>query len=300
MDESLRHHNPNPLLTANPISKIFFWWLNPTFRTGYKRRLEIDDLFNVVKADSSEDLGNRLEREWERELKKTQTGGKPSLLKALVRMFGFQYMLLGIIVFVEEGTKVVQPLLLGQLIQYFTPDSKVSTADAYLYAMGVSLCAIVLAVAHHPYFFGVQRIGMQMRVACCSLLYRKSLRLSNIALGQTTTGQIVNLMSNDVNRFDTAAIFLHYLWVGPCQAVPVLIILWYELGPSTLAGFVVLLLLVPVQSWMGRLFSKLRHKTAIHTDERVKVMNEIITGMRVIKMYCWEKPFGDLVSKLRK
>ncbi|XP_033761065.1 multidrug resistance-associated protein 4-like isoform X1 [Pecten maximus] len=299
MDETIRHHNPNPLLTANPISKLFFWWLNPTFTTGYKRRLEVEDLFNVVKEDSSEDLGNRLEREWEKELQKQKNGGQASLLKALIRMFGVQYMLLGIIVFIEEGTKVVQPLLLGQLIRYFTPDSTVSERDAYLYAMGVSLCAVVLAVAHHPYFFGVQRIGMQMRVACCSLLYRKSLRLSNTALGQTTTGQIVNLMSNDVNRFDTAAIFLHYLWVGPCQAIPVLIILWRELGPSTLAGFVVLLLLVPVQSWMGKLFSKLRHKTAIHTDERVKVMNEIITGMRVIKMYCWEKPFGELVSKLR-
>ncbi|XP_069104134.1 ATP-binding cassette sub-family C member 4-like isoform X2 [Argopecten irradians] len=300
MDETIRHHNPNPLLTANPISKLFFWWLNPTFSAGYKRRLEVEDLYNVTKEDSSEELGNRLEREWEKEIKKQETGGEPSLLKALIRMFGVEYMLLGIIVFIEEGTKVVQPLLLGQLIRYFTPESTVSERDAYLYAMGVSLCAIVLAVSHHPYFFGVQRIGMRMRVACCSLLYRKSLRLSNTALGQTTTGQIVNLMSNDVNRFDTAAIFLHYLWVGPCQAIPVLIILWQELGPSTLAGFVVLLLLVPVQSWMGKLFSKLRHKTAIHTDERVKVMNEIITGMRVIKMYCWEKPFGELVTKLRK
>lgn len=43
-----------------------------------------------------------------------------------------------------------------------------------------------------------------------------------------------------------------------------------------------------------------RNKTAIHTDERVKVMNEIISGMRVIKMYCWEKPFGELVAKIRK
>ena len=55
-----------------------------------------------------------------------------------------------------------------------------------------------------------------------------------------------------------AAIFLHYLWVGPAQAIPVLIILWNELGPSAMAGFGVLLLLVPVQSWMGKLFSKFR------------------------------------------
>ena len=68
---------------------------------------------------------------------------------------------------------MLQPLLLGGLIRYFTPNSQVTEMEAYLYAMGVSLCAILIAVAHHPYFFGVTRMGMQMRVACCSLMYKK-------------------------------------------------------------------------------------------------------------------------------
>ncbi|XP_055867950.1 ATP-binding cassette sub-family C member 4-like isoform X5 [Biomphalaria glabrata] len=297
MDESLRHINPNPTLSANIFSRTLFCWLDPLFKKGYKRPLEDTDLYNVCPSDSSEYLGNKLEDEWNKQLKK---GGKPSLLKALMRTFGLQYMLVGLVVFFEEATKVVQPLLLGGLIRYFTPDSPVSKKEAWLYAMGVSLCAIVLAITHHPYFFCVQRIGMRMRIACCSLMYKKCLRLSNKALGETTIGQIVNLMSNDVNRFDQAVVFLHFLWVGPVQAIAVLIILWHELGPSVLAGFFVLLLLIPVQGFMGKLFSKLRHKTAIHTDERVKVMNEIISGMRVIKMYCWEKPFGELVEKIRK
>ncbi|KAK0054448.1 multidrug resistance-associated protein 4, partial [Biomphalaria pfeifferi] len=296
MDESLRHINPNPTLSANIFSRTLFCWLDPLFKKGYKRPLEDTDLYNVCPSDSSEYLGNKLEDEWNKQLKK---GGKPSLLKALMRTFGLQYMLVGLVVFFEEATKVVQPLLLGGLIRYFTPDSPVSKKEAWLYAMGVSLCAIVLAITHHPYFFCVQRIGMRMRIACCSLMYKKCLRLSNKALGETTIGQIVNLMSNDVNRFDQAVVFLHFLWVGPVQAIAVLIILWHELGPSVLAGFFVLLLLIPVQGFMGKLFSKLRHKTAIHTDERVKVMNEIISGMRVIKMYCWEKPFGELVEKIR-
>ena len=73
----------------------------------------------------------------------------------------------------QEAVRVVQPLLLGGLIRFFTPNSHVTETDAYLYAMGVSLCAIVIAIAHHPYFFGVTRMGMQMRVACCSLMYKK-------------------------------------------------------------------------------------------------------------------------------
>ena len=38
----------------------------------------------------------------------------------------------------------------------------------------------------------------------------------------------------------------------------------------------------------------------LKTDARVKLMNEILTGIRVIKYYCWEKPFKGKVHDLRK
>ncbi|RUS69048.1 hypothetical protein EGW08_023191, partial [Elysia chlorotica] len=62
----------------------------------------------------------------------------------------------------------------------------------------------------------------------------------------------------------------------------------------------VILLLIPSQLVLGKLFSKFRKKTAALTDKRVKVMNEIISGIRIIKLYCWEKPFGRLVENIRR
>ncbi|KAL8592423.1 hypothetical protein ACOMHN_021365 [Nucella lapillus] len=153
-------------------------WLNPLFTKGRQRPLEVDDMFNVTPDDSSDYLGANLDREWQREVKageESEGRHTPSLLRALLRLFGMRYLLLGILVFIEEGVRVVQPLLLGGLIRYFTPGSQVSSTEAYLYALGVSVCAAVIAVTHHPYFFGVTRMGMQMRVACCSLMYKKTL-----------------------------------------------------------------------------------------------------------------------------
>ncbi|GFN81907.1 multidrug resistance-associated protein 4 [Plakobranchus ocellatus] len=299
MEETLHHDNPNPMLTDNCFSRALYCWLNPLLAKGYANSLEETDMYNVCPADASSDLGQQLQLEWDKELERKVQGKKPSLGKALLRTFGLKYMLVGFFGFVEEGIKVLQPVLIAQLLGYFTPDSTTTREEAWMYASGVAICAMVLVFMHQPYFFGTARTGMQMRISCCSLMFRKCLRLSNKSLNQSSVGQIVNLMSNDVSRFDRGMIYLHFLWLAPLQATAALIILWYEIGPSVFAGLAFLLLLMPAQVLMAKVFTKLRRKTAIHTDKRVKVMNEIISGMRIIKMYCWEKPFRHLVEKLR-
>lgn len=144
--------------------------------------------------------------------------------------------------------RVTQPLLLGQLISYYIPDQEViSERDAYLYAAGVIGCSLVNVFVTHPYMMGVLHVGMKIRVACCSLIYRKALKLSKSALGQTTAGQIVNLLSNDVNRFDVAVIFAHQLWVGPLETIIITYFMYQEVGVSAVIGVIFLLMFIPLQ-----------------------------------------------------
>lgn len=55
-----------------------------------------------------------------------------------------------------------------------------------------------------------------------------------------------------------------------------------------------------VAAYTGKLTSKYRLQIALRTDERVRLMNEVICGMLVIKMYAWEKPYIALVNIARK
>nr|CAD7203972.1 unnamed protein product [Timema douglasi] len=127
------------------------------------------------------------------------------------------------------------------------------------------------------------------------------LRLSKTATGHTTTGQVVNLLSNDVSRFDKVLMFLHYVWIMPFQTVLLTYFIWQFVGISALVGVGALFLqTVPVQGYLGKLTSKLRLKVALRTDERVRLMSEIISGIQVIKMYAWEKPFEKMVALARK
>lgn len=56
-----------------------------------------------------------------------------------------------------------------------------------------------------------------MRIALSAAIYRKSLRMTKMAITQTSAGNVVNLLSNDVSRLDYGFIFFHYIWILPFQ-----------------------------------------------------------------------------------
>jgi len=72
--------------------------------------------------------------------------------------------------------RLSQPLLLGRLVRYFSEsssDSTITLEEAYIYAAGVILCSGLTVFVIHPYMMGIVHMGMKIRVACCSLIYRK-------------------------------------------------------------------------------------------------------------------------------
>uniref|UniRef100_A0A182SD45 Uncharacterized protein n=1 Tax=Anopheles maculatus TaxID=74869 RepID=A0A182SD45_9DIPT len=102
-----------------------------------------------------------------------------------------------------------------------------------------------------------------------------------------------------VSRFDYAVIFFHDLWKGPVELVIVAALVYREIGPAGLIGIGFLLLFIPIQAWLGKKSAGFRMRAALATDDRVRLTNEIIHGIQVIKMYVWEQPFERLMRKLR-
>ncbi len=74
------------------------------------------------------------------------------------------------------------------------------------------------------------------------------MKLSKSALGKSTIGQMVNLLSNDVNRFDMSTFFVHYLWCGPLQFILVVYLTYLAIGPAAFVGGALIIAFVPFQS----------------------------------------------------
>ena len=128
----------------------------------------------------------------------------------------------------------------------------------------------------------------------------QALKLSNKAVGDSTVGKMVNLLSNDVNRFEQFPFNLHFFWIGPLQFALIVYLSWRSIGNVTFVGAALILLFIPLQCLMGKKFSQLRSEIAKKTDIRIRIMNEIITGIKVIKMYAWENSFAESVVNARK
>lgn len=83
---------PNPLQDGNLCSSLFFWWLTPLLRRGYKRRLEEDDMYSVLPEDRSARLGEELQGYWDREVSSAEKDARePSLMKAIIKCYWKSY-----------------------------------------------------------------------------------------------------------------------------------------------------------------------------------------------------------------
>ncbi|XP_076168369.1 ATP-binding cassette sub-family C member 4 [Ptiloglossa arizonensis] len=302
MDTSNVKSNPNPREKANLLSVLVWWWTIGLFKTGYKKVLQRNDLYDPLKTDRSNILGDRLEKRWNIEVENSKKyKRRPSLLKAIFRTFLWEYFILGLMQILNEFVlRLGTPMLLGGLLRYFRKNTNETYETALLYAGGICLATAVNVITFNQAIFGAFHVGAKIRVAACSVVYRKALRLSKTALGETAPGKVVNLVANDVNRFDLVSIFIHYMWSAPLSGLIIAYILYIEAGYAGLIGIAAVFIVVPIQSYTGKLSSKFRLQTAIKTDERVRLMDEIISGVQVIKMYAWEKPFCALIEMARK
>ena len=68
---------------------------------------------------------------------------------------------------------VARPLFVGWLVGYFAPGSQVTTAEAYLYATGLSMASILMVFTRQWYFFMTYRFGIRTNVILSTAIFQK-------------------------------------------------------------------------------------------------------------------------------
>jgi len=106
--------------------------------------------------------------------------------------------------------------------------------------------------------------------------------LSSTGRSKFTIGEIVNLMSIDANRFMEFIYVINDTWTVPIQVTIAIYLLWNQLGLATIAGIIVMILLIPLNAYFGRKIRLIHNKVMKFKDKRIKLMNEILNGIKVL------------------
>ena len=307
---------PNPLTTASFLSKLTFSWPYPLLKMGMQRPLEEIDLPDIPLSDTSAYNLRIMNDMWDSELERTKksnnkkkmkktAAGKssipaaPSLHRAFIMDFLRSCWYVQPLMLLSSTAKLMQAVALGFLLETF--EQTVPTNQGYVWAAVLVVCGAVILFEHHHVFFITWRKGMQYRIQCIAKIYDKALRLKSTAGVQSaSTGKVLNIASNDVERFILATLFISYGFWAPVQSLAILWLGIHLIGASFAAGYGLLVcVFVPLQFYLSKRFAVLRSKVASITDRRVTLISQAVAGVRVMKMNGWENQFATRIADVR-
>ncbi|KAG5877621.1 hypothetical protein JTB14_029399 [Gonioctena quinquepunctata] len=294
-----RQKKRNPRETANILSLLTFAYTESLFQKAYRNDdLEEDDLYEVLEACVSKDCGNKLEEEW---ILQNKEHSPPSIYRLMWARFGWRYMFVGCINLVWKiFNSIVEPWAFSQLIGFFKPGQmKVTRNDAYGFASVVLGLHLFHTFYIHNYAIWLSQLGIEIKTSLSSLLYRKALKMAPSAISDISLGNIVTLITKDIATFQTSIWILNELWVGCVQTLIVCYLLYAKVGFVSFTGVAILLSVLPLQVYIGKYVGVLRLATGQKTDERLQTMQEILSTIRIIKMYNWEEFFSDKINAAR-
>lgn len=93
-----------------------------------------------------------------------------------------------------------------------------------------------------------KRIHTHEKIAyICNKNVFQALRLAQMGISETSPGKLVNLLSNDVQRFASLSTW-HPLWFSPITTIAASIILWNDIRWAGIIGVAIILAFIPIQS----------------------------------------------------
>ncbi|KAF9356142.1 hypothetical protein BGX34_010083 [Mortierella sp. NVP85] len=283
---------------ANIFSIASFHWVTGLMRKGYAKPLTFDDLWVLRTQDQSKNVSITFAEAWEKELKKP----KPSLIRAISSAFGRPFYIAGLWKAVNDILGFLQPVLLREMLRFimsYKTDTPQPLYRGYTIAILMFICSVSQTTVLHQYFHLCFRSGMHIRAGLVTAIYQKSLRLSNSARQTFTVGEIVNHMSIDAQRLQDLVTYLHVVWSGLFQITMALYLLYDTMGWAIFAGVTVMILMIPLNARLSVFARKFQQQQMKNKDTRIKLMNELLNGIRVIKLYAWENTFLQKVLTVR-
>ena len=237
----------------------------------------------------------KLKKVWENE-KKTPN---PSLFNALWAVMRKDFLLALIPGAMSYNILIITSLMIIYIIDYMSSSTE-PVENIILY---ITVYTLTLQIYAFSFCYSYNRLILivaSLKGLLSQIIFEKTLRTSYAELSQgIQAGRLTSLISSDVEFFDGIS-FMPQLVSIPIFAVGNIILLWFILGLAGIVGFLVIVLHFPVILLLGHTIGKYRFVSAAIGDNRMKMITNLIEGIRIVKLYGWEHPYLEAIFEERK
>ncbi|XP_002927050.2 multidrug resistance-associated protein 6 [Ailuropoda melanoleuca] len=324
--EDPQQPNPCPETEASFPSRVMFWWVSGLVWRGYRRPLGPEDLWSLSRENSSEELVSQLEREWTRNRNAAQRRTKARaakrkgsrgvetpetepllqqegsqrgpLLRALWQMSRSTFLLATFSIVICDVFRFSIPKLLSLFLE-FMGNPTTPAWKGYLLAVLMFLSASLQSLLEQHFMYRIKVLQMRLRTAIMGLVYRKVLVLSSASRKTSAVGDVVNLVSVDVQRLVESTMYLNGLWMTSIWMTACFVYLWQLLGPSALTAIAVFMSLLPLNFFITKKRKQHQEEHMRQKDSRARLTSCIIRNMKTVKSHGWEGAFLERILSIR-
>ncbi|XP_077026378.1 ATP-binding cassette sub-family C member 9 isoform X5 [Tamandua tetradactyla] len=303
---------------VNLLSKATYWWMNTLIISAHKKPIDLKAIGKLPIAMRAVTNYVCLKDAYEEQKKKVadHPNRTPSIWLAMYSAFGRPILLSSTFRYLADLLGFAGPLCISGIVQRVnetetwtnntggisaTLSSKEFLENAYVLAVLLFLALILQRTFLQASYYVTIETGINLRGALLAMIYNKILRLStsNLSMGEMTLGQINNLVAIETNQLMWFLFLCPNLWAMPVQIIMGVILLYNLLGSSALVGAAVIVLLAPIQYFIATKLAEAQKSTLDYSTERLKKTNEILKGIKLLKLYAWEHIFCKSVEETR-
>uniref|UniRef100_A0A674KGA5 ATP binding cassette subfamily C member 8 n=1 Tax=Terrapene triunguis TaxID=2587831 RepID=A0A674KGA5_9SAUR len=293
---------------VNLLSKGTYWWMNTFIKTAHKKPIDLKAIGKLPIAMRALTNYLRLNEAFEAQKNKRSPypQGSKSIWCALCWAFGRPLVLSSTFRILADLLGFAGPLCISGIVHHVGKGNNTIRpqflANAYVLAVLLFFALLLQRTILQASYYVAIETGINLRGAIQTKIYNKIMQLStsNMSMGEMTAGQICNLVAIDTNQLMWFFFLCPNLWAMPVQIIVGVLLLYYLLGISALIGAVVIIVLAPVQYFVATKLSQAQRSTLEYSNERLKKTNEMLRGIKLLKLYAWEHIFHSSVEETRQ
>ncbi|KAK6143026.1 hypothetical protein DH2020_023374 [Rehmannia glutinosa] len=289
----------SPYGKATLIQLVTFSWLNPLIEFGFRKPLDQDEVPDVDIKDSAGFLSKDFDQclKYVKERDGTET---PSIHKAIYNFARKKAAINALFAITSAGTSYVGPYLISYFVDFLNEKKFRSLESGYLLALGFLGAKLVETITQSQWTFGAFQLGLRLRAALISQIYKKGLILSSQSRQSRTSGEIINCMSVDVQRITDIIWYLNTIWMLPVQISLAIYILHMNLGMGALVALAATLTVMAFNIPLTRIQKGYQTKIMEAKDDRMKTTSEVLRNMKILKLQAWDSHYFQKLVSLRK